>query len=65
VADLVADFETPFGLELLAKVHWVIRNDPVETTQDIVARSLQQSQEAVLSASDRAGRGCARQEGLD
>jgi hypothetical protein len=39
VADLVADFETPFGLKLLAKVHWVIRNDPVETTQDIVART--------------------------
>jgi O-acetyl-ADP-ribose deacetylase (regulator of RNase III) len=39
VADLVAGFETPFGLELLATVHWVIKNEPVETTQDVVART--------------------------
>ena len=32
-------FETPFGLELLATVHWIIKNEPVETTQDIVART--------------------------
>jgi O-acetyl-ADP-ribose deacetylase (regulator of RNase III) len=39
VADLVAGFETPFGLELLATVHWVIKNEPVETMQGVVART--------------------------
>ncbi len=29
VADLVAGFETPFGLELLATVHWVVRRPSV------------------------------------
>lgn len=38
VADLVTGFETPFGLELLATVHWVIKNEPAETMQDVVAR---------------------------
>jgi O-acetyl-ADP-ribose deacetylase (regulator of RNase III) len=39
VADLVAGFETPFGLELLATVHWIMKNEPIETMQDVVARS--------------------------
>ncbi|KNX40413.1 RNase III inhibitor [Roseovarius tolerans] len=39
VADLVAGFETPFGLELLATIHWIMKNEPVETTQDVVERT--------------------------
>ena len=36
VADLVQGFETPFGLELLSTVHWVITRKRPSTTQGIV-----------------------------
>ncbi len=36
VADLVEGFESPFGMELLATVHWVAENEPVGTHEDIV-----------------------------
>ncbi len=36
VADLVAGFETPFGLELLATVHWVVRHLGVSTPDAVV-----------------------------
>ncbi len=36
VADLVAGFETPFGLELLATVHWVSVHESVEAVDDVV-----------------------------
>ncbi len=36
VADLVAGFESPFGLELLATVHWVLANDKPESRDDLV-----------------------------
>jgi hypothetical protein len=36
VADLVAGFETPFGLELLATVHWVTRYEGAETVNDVI-----------------------------
>lgn len=39
VADLVEGFESPFGLELLATVHWVMRNEPVRSVDDVVART--------------------------
>jgi len=39
VASLVEGFESPFGLELLSTVHWVMRNEPVRTLQDLVART--------------------------
>lgn len=36
VADLVEGFETPYGLELLATVHWVIKHGGAKTTEDAV-----------------------------
>ena len=37
VADLVAGFETPFGLELLSTVHWVITHDSPDSRDDVVS----------------------------
>jgi O-acetyl-ADP-ribose deacetylase (regulator of RNase III) len=37
VADLVEGFESPFGLELLATVHWVVKNNSVSSKQEIVS----------------------------
>ncbi|MBA4808871.1 macro domain-containing protein [Brevundimonas sp.] len=37
VADLVEGFETPFGLELLATVHWVARHEGAATVDEVVA----------------------------
>jgi len=37
VADLVDGFETPFGLELLATVHWVSRYEGAATVDEVVA----------------------------
>lgn len=39
VAALVEGFESPFGLELLSTVHWVMRHEPVHTLPDVVART--------------------------
>lgn len=39
VAALVEGFESPFGLELLSTVHWVMIHDPVRTLTDVVART--------------------------
>ncbi|CAO4137949.1 type II toxin-antitoxin system antitoxin DNA ADP-ribosyl glycohydrolase DarG [Methylorubrum extorquens] len=36
VAELVAGFESPFGLELLATIHWVATRDAVSTTEEVV-----------------------------
>lgn len=36
VANLVEGFETPFGLELLATVHWVVANDDVKTDKQVI-----------------------------
>jgi O-acetyl-ADP-ribose deacetylase (regulator of RNase III) len=36
VATLVEGFETPFGLELLSTVHWVIKHESVKTFDDAV-----------------------------
>ena len=38
VGDLVSGFETAFGLELLATVHWAISREKAATTESIVAR---------------------------
>lgn len=38
VAALVDGFETPFGLELLATVHWVAKESPGATEDEIIAR---------------------------
>ena len=37
VADLVAGFESPFGLELLSTVHWVASAQPSASTEEIIA----------------------------
>ena len=37
VADLVAGFETPYGLELLATVYWVARMESAHTFEDVVS----------------------------
>lgn len=37
VGELVEGFETPFGLELLATVHWVAKHEGAKTVDDIIA----------------------------
>ena len=39
VARLVEGFESPFGLELLATVHWVLSREHPETEEDLIART--------------------------
>lgn len=39
VADLVDGFESSFGLELLSTVHWVVKNESVRDTDDVVGRT--------------------------
>jgi hypothetical protein len=39
VADLVEGFESPFGLELLSTVHWVVTRDAVRTKEDLIERT--------------------------
>lgn len=39
VAALVEGFESPFGLELLSTVHWIMHNEPVRTLPDVIART--------------------------
>jgi O-acetyl-ADP-ribose deacetylase (regulator of RNase III) len=36
VATLVEGFESPFGLELLSTVHWVMKNEPVNSVDEVV-----------------------------
>ena len=36
VCNLVEGFESPFGLELLATVHWVVKNEPVRIVDDVI-----------------------------
>jgi O-acetyl-ADP-ribose deacetylase (regulator of RNase III) len=38
VADLVQGFETPFGLELLSSVHWVVTREKAQTEEEVVQR---------------------------
>jgi O-acetyl-ADP-ribose deacetylase (regulator of RNase III) len=38
VADLVQGFESPFGLELLSTVHWVVTRENAQTEDDVVQR---------------------------
>lgn len=39
VAHLVEGFESPFGLELLATVHWIATRDHPATEEDLIART--------------------------
>ncbi len=36
VADLVEGFESPFGLELLSTVYWIMNNDPVNSVDEVI-----------------------------
>lgn len=36
VTQLVEGFESPYGLELLATVHWVVNNENADTIEDVV-----------------------------
>jgi O-acetyl-ADP-ribose deacetylase (regulator of RNase III) len=38
VAKLIDGFETPFGMELLATVHWVMKHEAVTQLDDVVVR---------------------------
>ncbi len=39
VSDLVEGFESPFGLELLSTVHWIVTEEHGKNVDDIVART--------------------------
>ena len=39
VADLVNGFESPFGLELLATIHWIVNSEKAKTAEDIVLQA--------------------------
>lgn len=39
VSDLVEGFESPFGLELLATVHWITSREQVQSVDDVVAQT--------------------------
>lgn len=43
VAELVAGFESPFGLELLATTHWVIKQESAKTPEAITEKIYQWS----------------------
>ena len=36
VTMLVEGFESPFGLELLSSVHWIIKNEPVSSVDEVI-----------------------------
>jgi O-acetyl-ADP-ribose deacetylase (regulator of RNase III) len=38
VSDLVGGFETPFGLELLATVHWIAKHEGISTSKEVTAK---------------------------
>ncbi|MEM5838776.1 hypothetical protein AAHH59_10795, partial [Pediococcus acidilactici] len=39
VSNLISGFETPYGLELLATVHWVVKEDPkaADNSEQVIA----------------------------
>ena len=39
VADLVAGFESPFGMELLSTVHWVVERENATSVDDVVDKA--------------------------
>ena len=39
MVDLVSGFETPFGLELLATVHWVATHEGALTTPEVIEKT--------------------------
>lgn len=39
VAELVEGFESPFGLELLSTVHWIMKNESVNSVDEVISRT--------------------------
>lgn len=39
VADLVSGFESPFGLELLSTIHWIVENEDADAVDDVVEKT--------------------------
>jgi hypothetical protein len=39
VATLVEGYESPFGLELLSTVYWIIKNEPVISLDEVINRT--------------------------
>jgi O-acetyl-ADP-ribose deacetylase (regulator of RNase III) len=39
VSELVEGFESPFGLELLATVHWIVKTEAATTPEEIITRT--------------------------
>ncbi len=39
VAELVKGFESPFGLELLSTVHWIMKNESVNSMDEVVSHT--------------------------
>ena len=39
VSDLVEGFESPFGLELLSTVHWIVSKEQVQNVDDVVKQT--------------------------
>jgi O-acetyl-ADP-ribose deacetylase (regulator of RNase III) len=39
VANLVGGFETPFGLELLSTVHWLVSHESAHTAEEVVSKT--------------------------
>ena len=39
VAELVEGFESPFGLELLSTVHWVMKNESVNSMDEVISHT--------------------------
>jgi O-acetyl-ADP-ribose deacetylase (regulator of RNase III) len=39
VTTLVEGFESPFGLELLSTVHWIVKNESVSSVSDVIDRT--------------------------
>jgi O-acetyl-ADP-ribose deacetylase (regulator of RNase III) len=55
VADLVEGFETPFGLELLSTVHWVVTNESAATYDGVVEKTYAWNERKNSSPGGRSG----------
>jgi O-acetyl-ADP-ribose deacetylase (regulator of RNase III) len=55
VAELVDGFETPFGMELLATVHWVARHEGARSAEEAVAAVHQWNERKLQFSSEQVG----------
>ena len=53
VVDLVSGFETPFGLELLATVHWVATHEGALTTPEVIEKTYEWSDRKMRFSRDQ------------